>query len=402
MKKILILTILLLQLSFASNIAAGYPGSSDFTLLDKIKHNTPFTLAQTKGDLQNIRKLLKDPDIQMAVVQENIIKDLLKQAPSLKNDLIILSPLYKAVMVIIVPKNSPITSFKDLSNRRVAIDVEGSGAYYTFLDLQEKTLITPELFNMPIKDAFAYLRSNKADAIFYIGRLGDVAYLYGEYDFIPVIDFTFKSASFHIDQNNSIKTSYIDKYLVTTKKKEKKIDKSSLHTMLRNLTAYYNRNYLCSFNIHQAPIEVEDFIYFVCSEQISTQKHVKKIKKRAPKITIKSKLYYDSLEDITIYPEALHNKRFSDFGTSYLIEKSKLDNAIKLIKKRLAQEPNQKIIIISKGPQSKALRNMQFVYRYMKKAKVPRSALIKKVYPTPSCGARSCDFINTTIKFAEL
>lgn len=169
--------------------------------------------------------------------------------------------------------------------------------------------------------------------------------------------------------------------------------------MISNLLKIGNRNYLCNFSKNTL-IKSEDYIYFVCSEQIgkSSEKPIKNTNQKS-KIHINKKIYYDNVEDITIYPIALKNKHFNNYGTSYIVEKTKLDNAISLIKKELQEDPSLKVVIISKGTGTEAMENMKLIYRILKRAKIKRKNIIKKALPT-EC-ADEC-FLKTTITFQLL
>ena len=334
----------------------------------------------------------------MGVVQEDILADLARERPQVAQKIKILSPLYQAAMVIIVPKNSPIHTLKDLSSRRVVVDGEGSGDYYTLLRLQEKLLINPEIFTVNKNLALDYLRRHKADAYFFIGNIKDIAHLTPLYRFIPIAYYSYKYKTFQLHSKESITTAYVTKYLVTSNEKEKKISKSSLLTLLENLVTTPERTYLCSFS-EKTPVAFANYIYFACSQ--TQQRVVKKTPtvQEEPPPVIRSSLYYDNIEDIVIYPEALKSRSYRRHGTSYKVEKAKFDNAVRLIKQELENSSNTKIVVISKGRGDEALANMEFIYRKLKKSKIPRSAIIKKVIPI-RC-QNEC-FFKTTITFKVL
>ncbi|SMC08777.1 TAXI family TRAP transporter solute-binding subunit [Nitratiruptor tergarcus] len=396
--RILLYILLLSAVLFADKIATSYQGTSDYNVISNSILNTYFTIEETKGDIQSLRSLLKNPATSLAVVQEDIIKDVIREDFALKERLKIVSPLYRAAILIITPKNSEIKNLKDLSNRRVIVDSEGSGDFYTFLNLQEKYTITPEIFNIKKNEAIKYLKRSKADAFFYIGNIKDIAYLYPSYNFIPVVDSNYKLGFFDIDNNNSIRTAYLDKFLLSTTQKEKRLPKTDLHKLLATLLVKGEREYLCGFT-RNTPVQLEDYIYFVCAEHITPQQKSPSITHAKHKKKIAKKLYYDDIEDITIYPIALKNKNFDNYGTSYIVEKTKLDNAIKLIKKEIKEDPSCKIVIISKGNEAEAIEHAKLINRYFKKAHIKRKYIINKVLPIP-CND-NC-FYSTTITFKQL
>jgi hypothetical protein len=396
MKPLLALCLAILM-AWGGAIAVGRKGSSDFDLVAPAAANTELRLLTTKGDIQSLRALYKNPDVLLAVTQEDILRDLIKKNPSFKSTLKIVAPLYRAVIVIVTPINSPIGSFKDLSNRRVIVDEKGSGDYYTFLKLQEKNLITPEVFHIPKKEAAAYLDLHKADAWFYIGNLGYLRSLPPKYKFIPVSDYDFPFGEFKLSDKKKLQTSYLVKSLVTTDKKEEKIPKSSLHLLLKNLLERGNKAFICTESSNTSAKKA-GFIYFVCSEQVSKKKS-SAAPQRGARLTIPKKLFYDNIEEIVIYPMALYDGRGGAYGTGRVIEKTKLENAVKLIKKGLRDDPDQKLIVISRGPGNRAVHYMKKIYKALKKAGIRRDILIKRVYPVHCTG--EC-FTETTISFKWL
>ncbi len=391
MKRYLFLLLSALSL-FAGSIAGGYKGTSDYAFISKNIVNTGFTLRQTKGDIQNLRELLKGP-VALGVVQEDILFDLVRQSPQTKEKLTIVTPLYPAAMVLIVPQRSEIESVADLSSKRVIVDVEGSGDFYTFLTIQEKLLINPEIFNVQKSQAINALRNHKADAYFFVGNIEDIAHLTPAYKLIPVTMEGYKFKTFRLGKEE-LTTGYVTKYLVSAK--DKSFSKGDLQIFLTNLLHNGDRDYLCGFS-ERTPLPKEDYIYFACSQPLPQKKTKKSIP--APKRPIKTAIYYDSIEEITLYPIALRDKSFQGYGTSYIVEKVKFDNVVKLMKKELHDNPSTKFVIISKGKESNALSNMDFIYRKLKKAKIPRSNLIKRVIPI-RC-SQEC-FYQTTITFEIL
>lgn len=395
MKKVILFFVSAVYL-IANQIAAGYSGTSEFEIVKKSMINTTFSIVETKGDIENLRKIFKSPDVTLSVVQDDIVDDLVRKNTKIKSKLKIVAPLYPAAMLLIVPKSSSIQTFKDLASKRVIVDVVGSGDYYTFLKLLEKYLINPEIFNMKKDQALDYLKRNKADAYFFIGDIKDIAPLQSSYKFIPITSYLSHFKSFSIDKKHSISTSYVVKYLITDKSKDKKYSKQDMHIFLDNLLDLVDKDFLCNFNIN-TPVEKEDFIYFACSEHIKKRGN-KKTKSNSKNVRrIKKALYYDNLEDITIYPQALRDKNFDNYGTTYIMEKVKFDNVIKLMKKELADDDQARFTIISKGPEDIAMSNEEFIYRKLKRKKIPRDAIMEKVVPI-KCSGEEC-FYNTTITF---
>ncbi len=393
--------LLSIPLFAGSFISTGYRGSFDYRLFEEILPNTSFYQKETKGDLENLRDIFKKENVSLGVVEEDILNDLSKDDFKAAKNLTIISPLYKASIVIITDKKSSINSIKDLSNIRVITDLKGSGAYYTLLKFEELYSITPEIYNMKIDDALKYLFLKKADAIFYIGSLEK--FKNKNVKIVPILSSIFKIGSFKF-KNKTIKTNYLDKFLVTTTKKAKNISKKDIRILLQNLILRKRdfRDYICGYDLKKLRIDSQGYIYFVCSENIG-KNPLKRREIKKEKITIPNKLYYDNIEEITIYPMALKNQNFSFMGTSYIIEKRKLDNAVKLLKENLKNDPKTRVYIIGYGEAYEADSNVNMVYRFFKKAHIPRSAILKRVEPLKKeCENRECLFKNTIIRFKLL
>jgi|GEM_PF-6876066 len=395
MKRVFLILWILSVALWADKIAAGYEGSSDYKKIASGVVNTGYSIKMTKGDIESLRALVKEPDVALAVVQDDIIRDLIKKRPSFKSRLKIISPLYRAALAIVVPRFSSIENFQDLADRRVIVDVEGSGDYYTFLRLQEKNAMKVEVFNIPKNRALRYLKSKKADAWFYVGDLKDLEDISIFYKVLPVVSYEYKIGSFKW-KGDDFRTSYVGKFLLSTTAKSESLNKEDLFVLLSDIVENGNRSYLCGGNAKTA-LKSENYIIFACSETMNRpKKNASSQEPKRRKIRIANKMYYDNIEDIVIYPRALEDRNFNDKGTSYLVEKTKLDNAIRLIKKELAGNEDQRVIVISFGPGGIAQRNMNRIYRALKKAGISRSRIIKKIRPVACSG--DC-FSKTTVIF---
>ncbi len=385
-----------------SFITAGYRGSFSYSLIRDAILNSSLALIESEGDIENLRNVFKKDTVSLGVVQKDILQDLIAGDMKAKEEIVILSPLYKAPILIVTSKKSSITSLKDLSNVRVITDLKGSGSYYTFLKLQELYMITPEVYNMKIDEGLRYLQKGKAEALFFIGDISKIEPFLGSFKLIPVLLPSYKTASFRYGKDKAIKTSYVDKFLVSTKSKMGSVSNRDIHVLLQALLEKSDRDYLCGYDLNRLNINAKTYIYFVCSENIETPRKVLK-KKVVKKTVIKKDIYYDNIEDIVIYPKALKSKNFVGMNTSYVIEKTKLDNAVKLFKKELSSNPSQKLYIISTGEEAEAISNADFIYRYFKKSRVPRGNILKKVKPLQEVGTDEDSlFRKTKIRFKLL
>jgi len=401
-KKYLFSLLFLYNTLFASSfVSTGYMGGWDYKLFEKILLNTSLYQQRSEGDIENFRNLFKKENVSLAVVQEDILNDFLNENPDRKDEIVAISPLYKAAIVILTNKNSNINSIKDLSSQRVITDLKGSGSYYTLLKLEELFSINSEIYNMKIEDALKYLKRKKADAIFYIGSLEKIKN--ENLKIVPLNISIFKKESFKLNGKN-ITTNYIDKFLVTLHRKIEKISKKDIRILLSNLLRRERnlRDYICSYDLNKLRFKSEEYIYFICSQNIGK---ITRKEKKAPvkKIQISNKIYFDNIEEIVIYPKALKNENFSFMGTSYIVEKRKLQNALKLLKKSLKEDPNTRVYIISYGEGGEAETNVNMVYRFFKKSHIPRSAIMKKVEPLQNgCQSQECLFKETKIRFKLL
>ena len=403
MKK-LFLILLCIFFGYADSfISASYRGNPDHSLMQRVMLNSSLALIESEGDIENLRNLFKKQTVSLGVVQKDILDDLIADDEKAKENLVIISPLYQAAIVIISPLNNPLRSIKELSNKRIITDLKGSGSYYTLLKFEELYNITPEIYQMKIDEAVNYLKRGKADALFFVGDFKKIANLSG-FSFAPVLVSSYGLKSFSYGKNKTVKTAYVDKFLVSTKSKVQTIPKRDIHSLLQTLLLQKQsqKDYLCGYDLNNLNLSAKSYIYFICSENIETSTRSFK-KNEQKKRVVKKELYYDSIEDITIYPKALKSKNFVSMNTSYIIEKSKLDNALKLFRKELKENPNQKLYIISTGYGNEATYYVNLIYKTFKKARIPRGNLMKKVQIiTKECPNEECIFKNTKIKFQLL
>ncbi len=386
---------------FADKISVEYGGSNDYKIVSKVIKDSSFFIEETNGDIQNIRSLLKEQAVKMAVCQSDILKDLSKMSEKLRNNLKIISPLYDAPVVLIVKKDSGITSFRDLDGRVVVVDIKGSGDYYTFLKLQEKYLINPEVYNIKKGLSYTYLKSGKADALFYIGDANTLSRNFKNYRFISLGE-NFRTKNFKIDSNTTKRLSYVDKFLVTTTSKAQSIKKSDIGGILNRIIYFNknNKNNICSYNLDATPVKSLKYLYFQCSTaNIESKKETKKALEHTKIIVPKEvdKVYFDSLDDILIFSQALFNHNYNASSTSYYVEKAKFSSAIKLIKKSLANDKNRKVVIISRGDSKDAQKYLLKVYRKLKTNGIERGSIIKRA-EVVDCKRDHC-FKETTISF---
>ncbi len=399
MKYSIVIFLVFIKILSAGKISVQYDGSDDSRLLKKAINSNTFRLQFTNGDIQNLRNLLKDKDTKLAVVQDDILRDIVEKKPSLRNKLEIVAPLYKAAVMIIVNKNSDITSFKDLSNRVVAVDVMGSGDLYTFLKLQEKYLVTPEIYNIKKNDILKYLDDGTVNAVFYIGNIKNLQDI-KKYKIVKV-DEGFKSDSFKIDGNTTMLLPYMDKFLVTTRSKFSTIKKDKIYNLLSNIIAISSKKELCSYNLDSFAVASSKYFYIVCS-QSSNIKKIKSTLSKKTKISHRAQHgisvnYFSNLNNILVYPDALKNHNFRNDITSYTIEKIKINNAIKIIKDNLKkQHSKRRVVVISKGRGAEAIDNANYIYKKLKSKGVSRGQIVKKAINI------QCDkecFEKTTIQF---
>ncbi len=406
-KKFLIFFSLLFAAYADSFVSAGYRGSFEYSFVKRLTLNTSLAILESEGDIENLRNIFKSPSVSLGVVQKDILEDLIADDERAKEDLVVLSPLYEAAIVIVAPKTSFVDSLKSLSNLRVVTDLKGSGSYYTLLKLQEIYMINPEIYRMKISQGLEYLKKGRADALFFVGDISKIA-KYGKFfKFVPVILPSYGVKTFSYGKNGSLKTSYVDKFLVSSSKKIKLISKGEIRTILQALLDLKKseRDYFCGYDLSKLDMNAKTYIYFVCSENVGkggslSEKAPNEKNKRA---IVEKDVYYDNIEDIVIYPKALKNRNFVGMSTSYIIEKTKLDNAVKLFKNELREDPSSKVFIISRGEEYEAIKNADMVYRFFKKAGVPRSNILKKISPLQnSCPDEECEFKNTVIRFKTL
>ena len=151
----------------------------------------------TAGSVENAR-LVGDGDVELGITGENNAYDAIRGiAPFVKKypDLQTIGRMYPSYIQIVVPVNSPITSFADLKGKRIACGEAGSGAVIMFermLDAYDMKMsdITPSYLGYA--DGFSQLADGNVDvALAQAGIPASSVMEYGathKFRFIPIDD----------------------------------------------------------------------------------------------------------------------------------------------------------------------------------------------------------------------
>ncbi len=120
-------------------IATGSASATYFQIAKDIEKtvsdacHVPFTVYESPGALENLRRLRHDPSVQLATVQQHVL-DFIKEKRQEDREFQdwvdkfrYIFPLYPEEIHIIARKGAGITALRDLQNRRVSLGPEGSG-----------------------------------------------------------------------------------------------------------------------------------------------------------------------------------------------------------------------------------------------------------------------------------
>lgn len=132
----------------------------------------PLSVIETKGSLDNFNRLLDgNNNVQFAIVQYDVLQSEDRSGFLRKNkseDIKMVFPLYGEEIHILTKKNSGITTFNDLRDKKVVVGVEGSGTWISMKNLLKKTGMKwngiAKDFDEGLKDVMA----EKADAVVYV------------------------------------------------------------------------------------------------------------------------------------------------------------------------------------------------------------------------------------------
>ena len=120
-------------------IATGSQSATYFQIAKDIEKvvsdacHVPFTVYESAGALENLRRLRHDPAVQLATVQQHVldfIKDKKLEDREFQDwvdKFRYIFPLYPEEVHIVTRKSAGITTLRDLHNRRVGLGTEGGG-----------------------------------------------------------------------------------------------------------------------------------------------------------------------------------------------------------------------------------------------------------------------------------
>jgi TRAP transporter TAXI family solute receptor len=126
----------------------------------------------SKGSIENVYAVYQRPGVQMGIVQSDVLAFVarIQSDPVLKRiakKTKMVFPLYNEEIHIL--GRGELSTFDDLTDRRVAIGREGSGTYLTARLLFSVSEVTPrEMVTIDTEEALAELKAGRIDAMFYV------------------------------------------------------------------------------------------------------------------------------------------------------------------------------------------------------------------------------------------
>jgi TRAP transporter TAXI family solute receptor len=173
MIRYLVVVFMVLNL-YGVSIATGGRGGTYYPFGKQIAEVCGYTVGgldviETKGSLDNIKRLLKDPDVKFAIVQYDVLL-FLKNNPKyrhLANKLKIVVPLYGEDVHVVVRKDLNIHNIYDLEGLNVSVGAKGGGSFITASNIKKYTGINWNDKFLNIKDSLKAMVNHKLDALIY-------------------------------------------------------------------------------------------------------------------------------------------------------------------------------------------------------------------------------------------
>jgi len=128
----------------------------------------------TKGSLDNIKRLLVQPDVKFAIVQYDVLlymKEKSKYNPKMKraiNNLRVVMPFYDEQIHIVVKNGLNLKNINELNGLRVSIGSKGSGTYITAKNIMKYGNLKFQQFYLSLKDSLKAIKRGDIDAFFYV------------------------------------------------------------------------------------------------------------------------------------------------------------------------------------------------------------------------------------------
>jgi TRAP transporter TAXI family solute receptor len=168
--KILIVTAVLFNLLFGVGFATGSKSGTYYPIAKDIIDVCGLNMEayETKGSLENYKRLLKDPKIKFAIMQYDVLQYFKRLKNRNVNKIKMVIPFYDEEIHIIVRKDSYFTSLQDLEDKVVAIGKRGSGTWLTSKLIQNATSIKFFEREIGTKDGLKKLMNNEIDALIII------------------------------------------------------------------------------------------------------------------------------------------------------------------------------------------------------------------------------------------
>jgi TRAP transporter TAXI family solute receptor len=130
------------------------------------------TVLPSKGSIENIYAVYQKPGVQIGIVQSDVLAFVarVQSDPSLQRiakKIKMVFPLYNEEVHLLARKG--ISSFDELTDKRVAIGREGSGTFLTVRLLFKLSEVAPrEMVPIDTAEALAELKAGRIDAMFFV------------------------------------------------------------------------------------------------------------------------------------------------------------------------------------------------------------------------------------------
>jgi TRAP transporter TAXI family solute receptor len=165
--RVVVIAVFLFNLLFGVGIATGgktgtyYPFGKDIVRAC----NLNMDVYNTKGSLENYKRLLADPKVKFVIMQYDVLQYFKKLGNPNVNKIKMIIPLYDEELHIIVRKDAYIENLDDLEDKKVAIGKRGSGTWLTSKLIEKVTNIKFSEEEIGIVEGLKQLKQNKIDAV---------------------------------------------------------------------------------------------------------------------------------------------------------------------------------------------------------------------------------------------
>jgi len=283
-----------------------------------------FIVVNTKGSLDNYKKLLTEDSGYLAIMQYDVLKYMEQINQKGYKKIKLVYPLYGEELHLIVKSDMNVNKLSDLNNKKVAIGVKKSGTWVTAKLLIEKGNLAWDTYEVGAKEGIKGLVNDKYDAVLIIA--GAPTKLLAQ---LP------KNAS------EILKLANLDDSLLDKLYYKKRIKANTYKFQEKDINTYAIKSVLVTYNFHYLNNQKIIKELFKCVDNnlnyLKTTGH-----KKWKEVNFKSSVNWPLYEPIK---ELINNKKIITFKKTFGGKKEDVADSIVQIKELIN---NKKIITFKK------------------------------------------------------